>query len=101
MPRGGSDFARDPQVRKQIGAIGEHIDHELRVPYRHRFEKWRARRHIHIEFEDPFMIAAESEFARRTEHAIGDGAANLSLFELEPGGYYSPCTCEGVQLAQR
>ena len=52
------DFTRDAEVREQIGAIRQHVDHQARITHRHRAQECRARLHIHVEFHDALVLLA-------------------------------------------
>jgi len=75
-------------VRQQIRAIGEHVDDEPHVAHRQRAKEGRARRDVDIELHDAVVLFAERELPGRAEHAVGDGAADFSLLNLETAGQH-------------
>ncbi len=90
-------LARHAQVGEQIGAVGQHVHVEPHVTNRDRLEQRRTGRHVHRQRHDSLVVLAQPQLARRAEHAVGHGAADLSLLERQAAGQHVACAGERIQ----
>ena len=99
LPDRGRDFARHAEVRQQVRPVRAHVDHDSRVGHRRqRVEQRRARRDVDIELQDTVLFLAQPDLARRAQHPVGDGSANLSPLDSEPGSHLRPGLRERIEL---
>jgi hypothetical protein len=101
LPRDRRELACDPEVREQVRTIRADVDDEALIADSHGAEKRRAWRHVDVQFENSLMIVAESQLARRAQHAVRDGAADFSLLQLQSAGQRDTTLRERIHLTGR
>ena len=93
-------FAGDPLVAQQVGAVRGDVDDNLMIRYGHHVQEPAPRRCGGVELEDAGVVFAETELFGGAEHAVRLDAADLAALELHAARQRGAHRCVGVGLAR-